>query len=307
MKVFETEFPGSRRFVLENEELSVAVIETGAAVQDIVYAGRHVALGYDNAEDYVKNDACIGAIVGRYANRIGNSRFTLNGKEYLLSSNEGKNQLHGGSVNLPWHKREWTGTIEGESLVMTLDSPAGDNGFPGNVTAKVTYHLEGSSLCIDFEGDTDEDTLFAPTTHIYFNLDGKSVLETEMVIASVSHLDVDEGLIPTGKVLPAEDAFDFTVMKKIGVSFDDCFITTDEHMLTAKAGGVQLDLYADFPAVQLYTGEHLEGKHNPFDGFAIEPELFPDSPNHPGFTNAVLKAGCHSHRRAVYTFSKCEE
>jgi len=304
MKAYETPFEGCKRFVLENDELYVAFVEIGAAMQDLVYGGKHLILGYDTAEEYRNNKGCIGAIVGRYANRIGGAKFTLNGKEYHITANEGKNTLHGGNENTIWHCRQWQGEIVGETVVFTLNSPAGDNGFPGNVTAKVTYSLEGSSLRIDFEGDTDEDTLYAPTTHTYFNLDGGSVLNTEMRIASVSHLEVDGGLIPTGKVLPAEGAFDFTSMKVIEVPFDDCFITTDEHMLTAKAGGVQLDLYADFPAVQLYTGEHLSGKYGAFSGFAIEPELFPDSPNHPGFPNPVLKTGEHGHRYARFAFSK---
>lgn len=303
MKIYETTFPCGRRFVLENEYLTAAVIETGAALQDLVFNGKHVALGFDTADEYRRNSCYVGAIVGRYANRIGGARFTLNGEEYILDANEGKNQLHGGKRDSSWHERDWHGEIAGDKVVFTLESHEYDNGFPGSMTVKVSYSLEGSKLRIDFEGTSDADTVFAPTSHAYFNLHGGNVLDTELKLSASGHLEVDEGLIPTGKILPCDGSFDFSEMKKIAVPFDDCFVVSDSHMLSARAGGIQLDLYSDLPAVQVYTGEFLAGKYKPFTGFAVEPEIFPDSPNKPEFPSCVLKAGETAKHYAEYSFT----
>ena len=176
-----TNFGTYRQFVLESEELRVSVMELGATVTGVDYRGKRVGLGYESAEDYLTHGAYLGAIVGRFANRIGGGSFPLNGRRVELPRNEGANTLHGGPDS--WDRRVWQGSIDGESVLFTLVSPAGDNGFPGRLTAAVRYTVSGGALRIDFEGDTDADTVFAPTTHMYFNLCGTgSVLDTRIRI-----------------------------------------------------------------------------------------------------------------------------
>ena len=218
-----TIFGAYRLFVLESEELRVSVTELGATVTAVDYRGRRVGLGYERAEDYLAHDAYLGAIVGRFANRIGGGRFPLGGRTVELDRNEKGNTLHGGADS--WDRRIWSGRVEGESAVFTLLSPDGDRGFPGNLTARVRYTVTGSELRIDFEGETDADTVFAPTSHMYFNLRGEgSVLGMEMQIGARGVLEVDGALIPTGRILPAEGDFDFSSPRPIARSYDHAFV-----------------------------------------------------------------------------------
>ena len=295
-------FFGYEAYTFGNEELEVCVITLGATVYSLKYKGRETVLNYADAQSYLDSTAFVNAAIGRYANRIGNSRFTLNGKEYILPANEGVNQLHGGPLS--YDKRKWTAEVLSEnSLRMYIFSPDGDNGFPGNLTAGVTYTVEGSSFRMDFDGVCDEDTVYAPTSHLYFNLDGGNVLEHDMWINSGAHLEVDAGLIPTGTLLPATGDFDFSAMRKVGCNFDDCFVLNGEHACTVEAGSIRMDLYTDFPAMQLYTGSALPAPHSVNEGLAIEPEFYPDSPNQPHFPSTTLRAGEKFHGWASFKFS----
>lgn len=298
-----TNFDGISLFRLSSGELSVSVMEYGATVTDVSYRGRRVGQGYRTVEEYRQGTAYIGAAVGRFANRIGGGAFTLNGKRYELSRNEGENTLHGGAGS--WDSRLWHGEIVGESLRMTLFSPDGDKGFPGNLTAAVTYTVTGNELRLDFEGQSDADTVFAPTTHMYFNLNGGgSILDTEMQIDAAGYLEIDGALIPTGRVLPAEGDFDFSAPRPIAQDYDHCFVLRGERACTARAGGVALTLTTDFPALQFYTGSKLGEPFGVNGGFAIEPEFYPDAVNKPDFPSAVLKAGELFRKYAVFRFDE---
>ena len=300
-----TKFGTYRQFILESEELRVSVMELGATVTGVDYRGKRVGLGYESAEDYLTHDAYLGAIVGRFANRIGGGSFPLNSRRVELPRNEGANTLHGGPDS--WDRRVWQGHIEGESVLFTLVSPAGDNGFPGRLTAAVRYTVTGGALRIDFEGDADADTVFAPTSHMYFNLRGTgSVLDTHMRIPARGVLEVDEALIPTGRVLPAEGAFDFSGLRPVGQNYDHAFVLDGSRACEAVCGGVRLTLDTDFPALQFYTGAFLGEPFGENGGFAVEPEFYPDAPNHPDFPSALLRAGEHFRRYAVYSFSDAE-
>lgn len=298
-----TNFGKYRQFVLFSEELRVGVMELGATVTGIEYRGRRVGLGYETAEDYLTHGAYLGAIVGRFANRIGGGRFTLGGRDYELQHNERGNTLHGGADS--WDRRVWAGSVEGESVVFTLCSPDCDNGFPGAVTARVRYSVRGAELRIDFEGESDADTLFAPTSHMYFNLRGAgSVLDMRMRIPAAGVLEVDESLIPTGRVLPAAGDYDFSSPRPVGRNYDHAFVLEGTRACEAEDGGVRLTLDTDFPALQFYTGEFLGEPFGASGGFAVEPECFPDAPNHPDFPSAVLRAGELFRRYASYRFSE---
>jgi len=299
----KTDFGGCSLFVLENEELKLSVIEYGAAVKELRWHGRPVALGYETLEEYRRGSAFVGAVVGRFANRIGGGAFTLGGRRFELSRNEGANTLHGGAGS--WDRRFWHGEIAGDSVRMTLVSPAGDNGFPGKVTASVTYTLQGGSLRVDFGGETDADTVFAPTTHMYFNLAGSgTILDTEMQIDACGVLELDGGQIPTGRVLPAEGDFDFSAPRPIARDYDHCFVLRGERACTACAGGLRMTVTTDYPALQFYTGTWLGEPFGANGGFAVEPEFYPDAPNHPDFPSAELKAGECFRRYAVFRFEE---
>lgn len=300
-----TNFGAYKQFILESEELRVSVMELGATVTGIEYRGRRVGLGYERAEDYLTHDAFLGAIVGRFANRIGGGSFELNGRRVTVDRNENGNTLHGGTES--WDRRVWQGSAEDDSVLFTLVSPDGDNGFPGRVTAAVHYTVTGSELRIDFTGETDADTVFAPTSHMYFNLRGEgSVLGMRMRIPAAGVLEVDRALIPTGRILPAEGAFDFSALRTVGQSYDHAFVLQGERACEAVDGGVRLTVDTDFPALQFYTGAFLGEPFGESGGFAVEPEFYPDAPNHPDFPSALLRAGEQFRRYAVYRFSEAE-
>ncbi|MGX8692337.1 MAG: aldose epimerase family protein [Clostridia bacterium] len=300
-----TNFGAYKQFILESEELRVSVMELGATVTGIEFRGRRVGLGYEHAEDYLQHDAYLGAIVGRFANRIGGGCFELNGQRVEVDRNERGNTLHGGADS--WDRRIWQGHVEGESVLFTLVSPDGDKGFPGCVTAAVRYSVAGSALRIDFEGDTDADTVFAPTSHIYFNLRGEgSVLDMRMCIPASGVLEVDGALIPTGRILPAEGDFDFSSLRPVGRSYDHAFVLQGTRACEAVDGGVRLTVDTDFPALQFYTGTFLGEPFGESGGFAVEPEAFPDAPNHPDFPSALLRPGEHFRRYALYRFSEAD-
>ncbi len=299
-----TNFGQYRQFTLCSEELRVSIMELGATVTGVEYRGRRVSLGYGRAEDYLTHGAYLGAVVGRFANRIGGGRFPLGGRLIELQKNENGNTLHGGAAS--WDRRVWQGAVEGEGVRFTLLSPDGDNGFPGNVRASVLYTVSGSALRIDFEGETDADTVFAPTSHMYFNLAGEgSVLDMRMRIPAAGVLEVDGALIPTGRVLPAAGAFDFSRPRTVGQSYDHAFVLAGERACEAEAGGLRLTLDTDFPALQFYTGTFLGEPFGESGGFAVEPEAYPDAPNHPQFPSALLRPGETFRRWAVYTFASC--
>ena len=299
--IIKDTFGKYERFTLSSEELSVSVISIGATVTDIRFRGKACALHYDDPEAYTHNASFLGVAVGRYANRIARSEIELEGKTYRLAPNEGKNQLHGGPGT--WAQKIWKPEILGDDSVrFSIEAPDGENGFPGTMQASVTYTVTGPSLRLDFEGTTDKTTVFAPTTHIYFNLDGNSVLETEMQIRASFWLKVDDELIPTGVFAPCEGAFDFSTSRKIGQDFDHCFVLDREEACTAQAGGLKLHLKTDLPGLQLYTGKHLGEPFGPSGGFAIEPEFFPDSPHHPEWPSPVLRPGETFRCYAEYRF-----
>ena len=291
------------QYTLRNEELEVSVTTYGAMVSSIKYKGVERAVCYSTTEDAISGKGYLCKTIGRYANRIGKSAFTLDGVEYRLPANEGENQLHGGPNS--YDKRVWEAKAEEDSVLFSIFSPDGDNGFPGNLRMTIRYSLRGSAVRIDFGGETDKATVYAPTVHHYFNLNNAdSVLNAKLQVNASGHLEVDSGLIPTGKILPCEGKFALNEMRVIGENLDDCFLTPEELLCTLEMGSCRLETRSDMPAVQIYTGEHL---HEPFranQGIAIEPEFYPDSPNHPEFPSTVLRPGEQFSKYIEYSFSE---
>lgn len=299
----QTAFGDYALYTLEKDNLVVSVTDLGATVTSLRYRGREVVLGYDRPELYLEKDAFLGAVIGRYANRLGGSAFELNGATYLLPANEGPNQLHGGPMS--YDKRRWQAEVRGEELRFTLFSPDGDNGFPGNLTALVTYRLEGDCLYMDFEAESDADTVYAPTSHMYFDLAGQGkILDARLRVNSDQIVEVGEGLIPTGRLLPADGKFNFRTPRRVAEDYDHCFVLNGEDCCTVEDGGIRMEIRTDFPAVQIYTGKFLPAPHKANSGLAIEPEFYPDSPNHPDFPSTLLRKGEHFHRWAGYRFTE---
>lgn len=293
-------------FTLSGGDLSLAVTDLGATAVSLRFRGREMILGYATPEEYLAGSAYLGAAVGRVGNRIGGAAFELDGVRYDLAPNEGPNQLHGGPDS--YDKRRWDVQLLGEdALRFTLLSPDGDNGFPGTLRAALTYRISGSTLRLDFEGESDRDTVYAPTSHMYFDLSGRRrVLEDELWLGADRYVEPGEGLIPSGRLPETQGDFDFHTLRRIGQNYDHAFVLTGEHACTLCAGGVALDVYTDFPALQVYAGQFLPAPFGPNGGLALEPEFFPDSPNRPEFPSVLLRAGEQFRRWAEYRFSETD-
>ena len=284
----------------------VTLLETGGAIQSILIPDREgkprdIVLGFDDPADY-PGMGSIGAFVGRYANRIAGGSFELNGKTYHITRNEGKNTLHGGHG---YHLRTWKLAPTERGAALTLFDPDGEEGFPGNVRVRVDVRLtEADELILDYTAETDADTVINLTNHSYFNLSGKEqMLDQELYLNADSYLEVDAGLIPTGRRIDVTGTeFDFRTRRPIASGkYDHCFVLNPEGIQAEAwdpASGRGMRLTTDQPALQLYCGAGLGGTkgkggrtYQPFAGFCLETQHFPDSPNHADFPGTVLRAG----------------
>lgn len=301
--IAKTDFYGYEKYTIASDRLSVEVMTLGATVTSIKLDGKEFAMGFKTPKEYQDCPNYVGCIVGRYANRIAKSRFTLNGQEYILPANEGENQLHGGPYAL--NSRVWKAQPVGEnSVIFAIDSPMMDNGYPGNLSASVTYTVIEDKLRIDFDADSDADTLYAPTTHLYFTVGGPGrALDTTLWMNASTYLAVDEELIPVGDPVAVSGAHDFRTAHKIGQDFDTFFVLDGEgKAAVCEKGGARMTIATDMPGLQLYTGQGLPQSLGAYCGFALEPAIHPNSPNRPDFPSPVLKRGDHYHKYIDYTF-----
>ena len=294
--------------ILKNEQgMAVTLVETGGAIQSILAPDREgklgdVVLGCDTEAGYPA-PGCLGAMVGRYANRIAGAAFPLNGKTYSITKNEGNNCLHGGRG---YHMRRWDAEYTDGGVLLTLFSPDGEEGFPGNLSVSVEVRLsQDNALSLHYRAETDADTILNLTNHSYFNLAGSgTILDQELMLASDAYLEVDRQLIPTGTIVKVEGTdFDFRVRRPIrSGKYDHCFLLREGSGVKAEAwdpvSGRGLRMYTDQPAVQLYCGMGLKGVkgkagavYPAFGGFCLETQHYPDSPNHPEFPGTILRAG----------------
>ncbi len=288
----EKDFFGYRSFTLTNGPLELTLTEYGATALSLKRDGTELLVGFKTLEEYERSGAYVGAIVGRWANRIGGASFELNEETIELSANEGKNCLHGGNEGKPWNKRRWIAAPEDENRIsFSLYSPDGDNGFTGAISVRVIYTLLPDRLRIDFTGVANRDTYFCPTSHIYFSLGEENILGAEMQINASGHLEVDDELIPTGRILLMDGDFNFTSPRKIERDYDDCFVLSGSPACTVRTDKLKLSLCTDYPALQFYTGKFLDCGLAPNAGLAIEPQFYPDTPNKPEFPDAELHAG----------------
>lgn len=296
-----------------------------------------IVLGYEDPGGYVADKSYFGGLIGRYANRIAQGKFTLNGIEYQLSKNNGVNHLHGGTRGFNhavWQAREVART-DGVALELTYLSKDGEEGYPGNLAVTATYVLtDANELRIEYAASTDKETVVNLTHHSYFNLAGAGagdILLHELKINADRFTPVDDTLIPTGEIKTVRGTpFDFTSAIAIGSritqadqqlvrgkGYDHNFVLNKKgHELSLAASvyepssGRALEMWTTEPGMQLYTGNFLDGVrgksgkiYNLHGGFCLEAQHFPDSPNQPKFPSTVLKPGEHYSQTTVYRFT----
>lgn len=294
-----------------------------------------VVLGHDNLKSYMDGHPYFGALIGRVGNRIAKGKFTLDGKEYNLATNNGPNSLHGGKLGFDkvvW--RATTGTDINPWLKLTYTSKDGEEGYPGNLTVTVTYFLlsDKNNLVIDYEAKTDKATPINLTNHSYFNLKGHDqgdILDHEIEINANEYTPTDDTLIPTGKIEPVKGTpYDLTTLtpirKKIGDikgepgGYDMNFVLNDykgrgprmaARVVEPKSGRTVWVSTLE-PGLQFYTGNFLKGTdkgkggavYNKNAGFCLETQHFPDSVNQPNFPSTILKPGTVYNTRSSYSF-----
>lgn len=331
-------------YALKNEKgMIVKITNFGATIQSIIVPGKDgkfadVTLGYNNVEGYIKGTQFYGATIGRYANRIARGTFSLDGKTYHLPINNGVNSLHGGPKG--FYKRLWEAeqmeTEEGPAIKLRYVSKSGEEGYPGTLTATVTFTLEkDNALRIHYTATTDKPTVVNMTNHSYFNLSGdpdKKITDEELRINADYYTPVDSTQIPTGNLAPvAGTPMDFRKLTiigsrinddneqlKIGHGYDLNWVLNEYHGEVRRVAELYdpysdrlLDVYTDQPGLQFYSGNFLNGSQVGKGGvaykfrtaLALETQHFPDSPNEPKFPSTTLLPGQTYHTTTVYKFS----
>jgi aldose 1-epimerase len=324
--------------------MSVRIIALGAAIQSITVPDRHgvredVVLGYDSPREYVAKRQFFGATVGRYANRIAHGKFTLDGHEYQLETNDGPNHLHGGLHGLDTVLWEMDKATSGPvaRVVLRHVSPDGAGGYPGKLMITATYMLnERNELAVEYNARTDKPTIVNITNHAFFNLAGKGdVLGHRLKLFADSYTPVDATLIPTGERRSvAGTPFDFRQPRvigehirdgkdeqlRIGRGYDHNFVIAGEPSpqgfrlaasLEDPVSGRFMEVLTSAPAVQFYSGNFLDGTvvgkggriYRQGDALCLEPQVFPDAPNHPDFPSARVDPGHEYFNRMVFRFS----
>ncbi|MHB9862080.1 aldose epimerase family protein [Streptomyces sp. YIM S03343] len=333
------------RWSLENGGTRLKVLSYGGIVQSLEIPDRHgrhanVSLGFDTIEEYVASSPYFGALIGRYGNRIGKGTFTLDGKSYQLSVNDGVNSLHGGAKG--FDKRVWDvepftkGSDVGLHLHYT--SVDGEMGYPGTLKVKVTYTLtRHGDWRIDYEATTDKATVVNLTNHTYWNLAGEgsgTIEDHELTIAASRYTPTDSGLIPTGELAKVSGTpFDFRKAKSIGRdiraghvqqvqakgfdhnwALDKGITAKPEHVATLHdpRSGRTLRIATDQPGLQFYSGNFLDGTltgtggrtYRQGDALCLETQHFPDSPNKPSFPSTTLRPGQVYRSTTVHSFGR---
>jgi aldose 1-epimerase len=319
------------RYRLREADVEVAVLTYGAVLQSVRVpdgSGRlgEITLGYDDLAGYLADGGYLGAVVGRYANRIAEGRFTLDGVEHVLPRNHGTSCLHGGPGG--FHARLWSAREREGGVELELTSDDGDQGFPGTLTATVTYVLDADGLTLTYRAVTDRPTVVNLTNHAYWNLAGRRTVEDHVLeLGAARFVAVDDRLIPVG-VEPVEGTpMDFRSPCRIGErlragtaqlqharGYDHAWVLDGGPGLrpvarvTEASTGRVLEVLTDQPSVQFYSGNFLDGSvlgrggraHRQGDGLCLETQHLPDSPNQPDFPSTVLRPG--EEYRTVTTF-----
>ncbi len=321
-------------FTLMNSKgTKVTITNYGGIVTSFVTPDKNgkksnIVVGFDSLQPYLQKPPYFGALVGRYGNRIGDAKFSLDGKEYTLAANNGKNHLHGGLKG--FDKVVWDASIADSStpsLTLKYLSKDGEEGYPGNLNVTVQYTLtDDDGLKIDYTAETDKATPVNLTNHSYFNLTGdvsNTILDHTLMIDADHYTPVDTTLIPTGEIKSVKGTpFDFTSPKKIGRDMEQVPGGYDHNWVVNKnasplqkiaelsdsVSGRTMEVYTTQPGVQFYTGNFLDGSFINADGtpvklhdaLCLETQHFPDSPNKPDFPSTILHPGEKYHSETMY-------
>lgn len=316
--------------------LNAKIITYGGIVTSLQVPDRNgnfadIVLGCDSPDEYAKSSTYFGALIGRFGNRIAKGRFTLDGVEYKLATNNGPNHLHGGKKGFDkvvWNAKQMQ-TDQGPALKLTYKSRDGEEGYPGNLSCTVVYTLtDNNELKISYEAKTDKDTIVNLTHHSYFNLGGYNsgdILGHELMINADHFTPVDKTLIPTGEIKAVKGTpWDFTKpmaigsrIKQVDGGYDHNYVLNSSDGSLALAASVYesksgrvMEIFTTEPGIQFYSGNFLDGSvkgkgavYNKHNGFCLETQHFPDSPNKPNFPSVVLKPGEKYTQLTVHKFS----
>ena len=328
-------------YTLKNENgMEVCITNFGARIVSIMVPDKNgkmtdVVLGFDNIEDYINVPSDFGATIGRYANRIGQGKITIDGQEIQLPQNNYGHCLHGGPTG--WHYQVFKATqTDDKTIKLTVESPDDDNNFPGNVIASVTYTLtENNAIDIQYEATTDKKTIINMTNHAYFNLNGDPSahsMNQVLYLASDSITPVDSTFMTNGEMMAvAGTPFDFNTPKviekdvtnfdneqiKFGKGFDHNWVLRTKGdikqvaaMLTSPTTGIILEVYTDEPGIQVYTGNFLDGTVKGKNGIVypqrasvcLETQHYPDSPNKTHWPSVILEPGKTYTSHCIFQF-----
>lgn len=324
--------------VLDNGIIEAHILSYAGALQKLIVKDRKgtpvdVVLGFDDVAGYEKNTCYLGAVVGRYANRIGGARFYLNAEEYHLTENDHGNCLHSGDKGFHHVVFDMELSNSGDDgVLLRAESPDGADGFPGNVTLEVEYSLVGSALMIQYSGTTDAPTVMNITNHSYFNLNGHAsgtILGHRLQMDAPAFLETDDTLIPTGKLIPtAGTPMDFSEEKtigrdieadypalKLGGGYDHCFVIADSGLrhvawLTGPQTGIRMETLTTLPGVQLYSANALAldmpgkdgAEYHAREAVCLETQDFPDAPNHMEFPDTTVTPKAAYSATTLYRF-----
>ena len=326
-------------YVLKHEGIDASIMTYGARLTSLRAPDRYgnmedVILNYSVLDSYFADQSSyLGAIVGRYANRIASGRISVGDRTYQANTNDRGNALHGGKTG--FDQQVWSARPLPAGVELTLNSPDGDQGFPGNLSVRVRYTISANALRIDYFCSTDQTTVVNLTNHTYFNLSGRSdttILDDELTISADRFTPVNSDLIPTGTLSPVEGTpFDFrskaTIGERLGDrheqlniagGYDHNFVLNGAAgelrraaHLHCPASGRTLRVSTTEPGLQLYTGHLLDNRrygkalegHGKHAGLCLETQHFPDSPNHPSFPSTELRPGRLAHSTTILEFS----
>lgn len=328
-------------YTLKNKNgMEVCITNFGARIVSIMTPDKNgkmtdVVLGFDNIDDYINVPSDFGATIGRYANRIGDGKITIDGKEIQLPQNNGSHCLHGGPTG--WQYQVFkTNQLDAQTIKLTVESPDGDNNFPGNVVASVTYTLtEDNAIDIKYDATTDQKTVINMTNHSYFNLSGNpsvSGMDHILYLAGDSITPIDSTFMTNGEMMAvAGTPFNFNTPKaisqdvtnfeneqiKFGKGFDHNWVLNTKGdirqvaaKLTSPTTGITLEVYTDEPGIQLYTGNFLDGTVKGKNGIVypqrasicLETQHYPDSPNKAHWPSVILEPGKTYTSHCIFKF-----
>lgn len=321
-------------YTISSGTLTAQVTDYGANLVRLLVPDREgrladVVLGFDTAAEYLTRGGCVGATVGRNANRVGGSRFTLNGRVVEMTPNEGSNNLHSGPDF--WYQRMWmVDALTENAITLGLETGHGDQGFPGAGRVQVTFCLEENRLVITYRGKFDRDTVFNMTNHSYFNLagheNGDKAMDQCLWLRAASFTEVDAASIPTGRCLPVENTgLDFRTPKPLGRDrarepllspqggIDHNFILEEGEApaarLTDPHSGRAMEVYTDCPGIQVYCANFLEetgkggARYGRGSGVCLETQFWPDCMNKPHWPQPVVKANTQAVSVTVFRFT----